>query len=190
MNNNKIVKWFLRNGVAISSCTLVAVFGIGYIVWSNPGPSTIGEDVTVGNNLTINGQVKIIGGSPATGKVLTSDAVGLGSWQTSSGIPSGMIAMFDTVCPSGWTRFAALDNRFPQGAAAYGGTGGSAAPTINCTAGSAYCMSTFLSTSCGSSLIVGGVDINPYTKIPNPSCTIAGGSNLPQYLNVVWCKKN
>jgi hypothetical protein len=40
------------------------------------------------------------------------------------GIPSGMIAIFDTACPLGWTRLAALDGRVPRGAASYGGTGG------------------------------------------------------------------
>lgn len=39
-------------------------------------------------------------------------------------IPAGLIAMFDTACPVGWTRFSALDNKFPRGAAAYGATGG------------------------------------------------------------------
>lgn len=35
-----------------------------------------------GAKLEVNGQVKITGGSPGAGKVLTSDAGGLGSWQT------------------------------------------------------------------------------------------------------------
>lgn len=39
-------------------------------------------------------------------------------------IPAGLIAMFDTACPVGWTRFSALDARFPRGAATYGATGG------------------------------------------------------------------
>lgn len=39
--------------------------------------------------------------------------------------PSGGIIMFDTSCPAGWTRFTALDGRFPRGASAYGATGGS-----------------------------------------------------------------
>ncbi len=34
-----------------------------------------------GTNLEINGQVKITGGTPGTGKILTSDASGLASWQ-------------------------------------------------------------------------------------------------------------
>ena len=42
------------------------------------------------------------------------------------GIPSGMIAIFDTSCPGGWTRVSAFDSKFLKGAAAYGGTGGGA----------------------------------------------------------------
>lgn len=38
--------------------------------------------VPVGAKLDVNGQVKIRGGSPGAGKVLTSDASGLGSWAT------------------------------------------------------------------------------------------------------------
>ena len=38
-----------------------------------------------GAKLEINGQVKITGGVPGSGKVLTSDGVGLGSWQSISG---------------------------------------------------------------------------------------------------------
>ncbi len=41
------------------------------------------------------------------------------------GIPSDGIAMFDGVCPLGWTRVSALDERFPRGASTYGATGGS-----------------------------------------------------------------
>lgn len=35
-----------------------------------------------GAKLHVNGQIRINGGSPANGKVLTSDAAGLASWQT------------------------------------------------------------------------------------------------------------
>ena len=41
--------------------------------------STLQND---GSNITIGGQLKIQGGAPAAGKVLTTDATGLGSWQT------------------------------------------------------------------------------------------------------------
>nr|MBK9652411.1 DUF1566 domain-containing protein [Bacteroidota bacterium] len=43
---------------------------------------------TPGAKLEVAGQVKITGGTPGTGKVLTSDAGGLASWQ-SSGLPTG-----------------------------------------------------------------------------------------------------
>jgi cysteine-rich repeat protein len=38
-----------------------------------------------GTNVTVTGQVKITGGSPAVGKVLTSDAAGLATWQAAAG---------------------------------------------------------------------------------------------------------
>jgi hypothetical protein len=38
--------------------------------------------------------------------------------------PSGMISMFATGCPAGWTRVAALDGRFPIGSTGYGQQGG------------------------------------------------------------------
>lgn len=45
-------------------------------------------------------------------------------------IPPGLIAMFAQSCPSGWSRFSPLDDRFPMGAASYSGSpGGSAAIT-------------------------------------------------------------
>lgn len=41
------------------------------------------------------------------------------------GVPSGMVAMFETACPAGWTRVAAWDNRFPRAWSVGGGMGGS-----------------------------------------------------------------
>jgi hypothetical protein len=48
---------------------------------------TPGTSTTAANNgiVRINGQVQITGGSPAAGKVLTSDANGVASWQNSGG---------------------------------------------------------------------------------------------------------
>lgn len=42
-----------------------------------------------------------------------------------------LIALFDSSVPSGWNRFAELDDRFPRGAETYGGTGGSSSHTHN-----------------------------------------------------------
>jgi hypothetical protein len=44
-------------------------------------------------------------------------------------VPAGLIAMFATSCPNGWTRFSALDGAFPMGGATYGTLGGSAEHT-------------------------------------------------------------
>jgi hypothetical protein len=44
-------------------------------------------------------------------------------------VPSGLIGVFAQDCPSGWTRFSALDNFFPMGGSSYGATGGSATHT-------------------------------------------------------------
>ena len=49
---------------------------------------------------------------------------------TANSIPSGLIMMSTTACPSGWTRFTALDNNFPRGSSSYGSTGGSASVTL------------------------------------------------------------
>jgi len=60
---------------------------------------------TPGAALEVAGQVKITGGSPGVGKVLTSDADGLASWQAASGVPSGVIVMWSgslASIPSGW----------------------------------------------------------------------------------------
>lgn len=72
----------------------------------------------------------------AAGYVLTSDASGNGSWQASgagAGIPSGMIALFDTSCPVGWTSISgvggALNGKFPYGGDTYGATGGASTHT-------------------------------------------------------------
>lgn len=52
---------------------------------------------------------------------------------TSFTIPTGLISVFESTVPTGWTRFSALDNYFPQGASTYGGTGGSTTHTHTTT---------------------------------------------------------
>jgi hypothetical protein len=42
-----------------------------------------------GTKLEVAGQIKITGGTPGAGKVLTSDATGLATWETLSALPSG-----------------------------------------------------------------------------------------------------
>jgi uncharacterized protein (TIGR02145 family) len=66
---------------------------IGYQTFTPGALDIIGAGTTVATRkvnffaeggTTFNGQVKITGGAPAAGKVLTSDATGLASWQSSS----------------------------------------------------------------------------------------------------------
>ena len=46
------------------------------------------------------------------------------TWEKLSGIPSGAIAMFTGLCPSGWTRYTSLDDRIPMSGSASGAGGG------------------------------------------------------------------
>jgi len=68
-----------------------------------------------GAKLEVAGQVKITGGSPAAGSVLTSDAVGLAEWKdptAGGGMPAGAV-MFSTgaSCPAGWSELTAAQGR-------------------------------------------------------------------------------
>jgi hypothetical protein len=80
------------------------------------------------STLTTTPALKVTTG-PVAGHVLTSDADGNATWQVSaggSGVPTGLIALFDAACPSGWTSISGasgvLENRFPMGVASYTGT--------------------------------------------------------------------
>lgn len=57
---------------------------IGYALTTGYGNVGIGT-LTPSAQLDVNGQIKIRGGNPGSGKVLTSDANGLATWQTPSG---------------------------------------------------------------------------------------------------------
>jgi hypothetical protein len=66
------------------------------------------------------------------GHVLTSDGSGNASWVAlpggTSGVPSGMVAMFETSCPAGWTSRSGAgqpyQSKFPRGGATYSEAGG------------------------------------------------------------------
>jgi ribosomal protein S6E (S10) len=70
---NQITKYSTANTITASTVLTESNNNIG-----------IGT-TTPGAKLEVNGQVKITGGAPAAGKVLTSDAAGLATWQTPSG---------------------------------------------------------------------------------------------------------
>lgn len=148
--------------------------------------------------MDVNGQVRIRGGTPAAGEVLTADANGVATWEPNSATPSGMIAMFDAACPLGWTRMTALDNRFPMGGAAYGATGGATNHNHNAPSGWTWGQS-------GMSVPTGGSDSTPAPSHsarhvemgmgPQPDSSTAGSptstsSHIPPYVVVIWCRKN
>ena len=63
-------------GMTVSSN--VALAGVLYTGFGNVGIGTAAP----GSKLEVNGQIKITGGSPGSGKVLVSDSSGLATWQT------------------------------------------------------------------------------------------------------------
>ena len=83
---------FLRNSTdALMRLTSAGAVGIGT---TNPGAK-----------LEVAGQIKMTGGSPGAGKVLTSDATGVATWGTPSTVPSGVIVMWSgsvASIPAGW----------------------------------------------------------------------------------------
>jgi len=93
---------------------------------TNTGNVGVGT-VTPTAKLDVAGNVKIADGTQADGKVFTSDASGLASWQFAI-IPPGAVMFFDAgVCPPGWTELAAAQGRYLVGAkpgAAIGSTVG------------------------------------------------------------------
>ena len=95
----------------------------------NVGIGTTGP----GARLEVNGQVKITGGGPAAGSVLTSDAAGLASWQAASGgIPAGMVSFFNlAACPTGWTALAAAQGRYLVGLTTGGTLAGTAGNALS-----------------------------------------------------------
>jgi hypothetical protein len=81
------------------------------------GDFNVAGSVTVSSNASVSGNISAntitVGGNDVGGYL----------------VPVGAIMLFAANCPSGWNRFAALDNFFPMGAASYGATGGAATHT-------------------------------------------------------------
>lgn len=98
------------------------------------GGSTNNGNVGIGTTnptakLEVAGQVKLTGGAPGAGKVLTSDADGDATWQD-VGVPSGAVMYFDLpACPTGWSELTAARGRYIVGLPSGG--------TLNATVGTA-----------------------------------------------------
>jgi hypothetical protein len=191
---------FLLSGILLAAIA----FSVIQVINANPAIPNPGHgtsdlegdaDLNMASNKITNLAAPVDSGDAAT--------KGYVDTQTGGGVPSGMIAMFDAACPSGWTRFSALDSKFPRGASTYGGTGGSDTHTHTYCRGymshSTYPIDPFtdniggtecgyITPSCSSqSQVQGGCTNWGIAGIQN---TTGSGSNLPSYLNVVWCKKD
>ena len=95
----------------------VAVIPVGEGGTSATNAADARANLGVGNVGTLN-----INGNPAY------YLNGAGAWAippAAVGVPSGMIGMFSTACPAGWTRLAGWDGRFPRAMPSYGNFGGS-----------------------------------------------------------------
>ena len=127
---------------------------------------------------------------------------------------SGLIAIFDAACPTGWTRVSAWDSKMIRGAAAYGATGG--ADTHNHNHTHTYAGHTHVQNSgaqdrvVSANLIVandvlgvsmtvtGGAGSTAYQMrsgadtggVGSTSADATNGSSLPAYIAVVFCKKD
>jgi hypothetical protein len=98
-------------------------------------------------------------------------------------VPSGMIAMFAGPCPTGWSRFSALDNAFPMGGVNYGATGGSATHSHTLSAPSDTSNGVVFTSGQGS-----GSTWQDWGRADHVH-TVSTSSNIPPFLMVVWCQK-
>lgn len=105
-------------------------------------------------------------------------------------LPSGFIAMFDTSCPTGWTRETAFDGKFIRGAAAYGSTGGASTHTHS------YTMPDTNSTNHTATELVRvyeALDMpqqTHYHRYSSYSVTSDSAETTPEYITVVFCRKD
>lgn len=107
---------------------------------------------------------------------------------TKLNITSGLISTFDTSSlPSNWTRFSALDSRFPYGGSTYGTTGGSATHTHTVTSVTSSTGSGTLSYNSGY-INYQVVNLSPSSHTHTANPTITTESNMPPYLTMVYAK--
>lgn len=115
------------NAVAITAGTIEGLTSLG-VTGNATISGTVSGDGSLLTNLNATALATGLVGTARLGSGVASVSTflrGDQTWATPLGtVPSGLIAMFDAACPSGWTRFSPLDNRFPRGATSYGATGG------------------------------------------------------------------
>lgn len=166
----------------------------GYIYPNNVGTSF---QITDTGNLYVPSNVGI--GTTTPGSKLTvaglieSTTVGIkfpdGTIQTTAAkFPSGMIAMFDTDCPCGWTRVGELDGRFLMGGTAYNPSAGGSETHTHTVPSHTHNLPQTATKVCIANrddYVVTGVSIEP-AEIGETG----PASNLPPYATVVFCRKD
>jgi hypothetical protein len=110
----------------------------------------------------------------------------------SQAIPSGMIAIFQGSCPSGWTRVADFDGKFLRGAATYGGTGGSSTHTHTIDPPSTNTSGIVSDDWYYQDATSGDQDISwrHHHTVDIAAFSSGSASHLPPYIDVVFCKKD
>ena len=168
------------------------------------GPFNVKGNLYVTNtvsatNATLTGYITVASSVTASG--ISVNGMDVGSYL----VPPGAIMLFAANCPTGWNRYAALDNLFPMGAATYGATGGAATHTHS------------ISTDGDHTHTTPAMALNTDTVVSGPSCVYTtpcptwapyypgqttstagahnhGGatgaaSSLPPFLGMVFCQK-
>ncbi len=116
-------------------------------------------------------------------------------------VPSGMIALFDSSCPVGWSPFTQLNTRFPLGGATSGVTGGSATHSHGIALDGQHAHGGSSGFPPPSQYAVSDAGLHFGALMRNHSHPIgmdgshqhggatAEGSSLPPYYTVVFCRK-
>ena len=137
------------------------------------GGAGIAENLNVGGNAKITGTISIAGGTPGAGKVLTSDANGLGTWTTPAGVTT-MAAIGSTPNANGAT-ISGVNLNLEPASASYGGIVTTGAQTF---AGAKTFSPTLTAAADAETLV--GLDINPtftngsYASLTNYGLRVQG----------------
>jgi len=108
-------------------------------------------------------------------------------------LPSGFIAMFQSTCPSGWTRESSFDGYFLRGAATYNSTPqGSASHTHISAPGTVYTTEITeyydkIDSNTNETNFAAKAHDHPFNM---PNTTSTSYSHLPPYINIIFCRKD
>jgi hypothetical protein len=180
------------------------------MAWTTPATRTTGTLITAALwNTAVVGNIRHLG--------VTHDHsgdAGDGATLTLLGGITGMIGMFQTACPAGWTRVAAWDNKMLMGSATYGTTGGADSHEHTNAAGHTHTATHTHGVGTLSATVYPGTETS-YSVATTAAAanhthamagTSAGGTvsnksvplgidvsginTLPPYVGVVFCKKD